>query len=81
MALLTSRLEKAIADVGEHFFEDGGHVSEVASVFGIDAASGGLRAVGEAEEKVADAFQADHELHASQEFAGLGGLDFGDGCR
>ena len=72
-------IRKTVADVGEHFFEDGGHVSEVASVFGIDATCGGLRAVCKTEEKVADAFQADHELHTSQEFAGLGRLYFGDG--
>jgi len=72
-------IRKTVADVGEHFFEDGSHVSEVASVFGIDATSGGLRAVRKTEEKVADALQADHELHASKEFAGLGGLYFSDG--
>jgi hypothetical protein len=32
-----------------------------------------LSAVGEAEQEVADAFEADHELHAGEEFAGLGG--------
>jgi len=72
-------IRKSVADVGEHFFEDGGHVSKVASVFGIDTTSGGLRAVGKTEEKVADAFEADHELHAGKEFAGLCGLYFGDG--
>src|SRR5260370_15665445 len=39
---------EGIADVGEHFFEDGGHVGEVAGVLGIDAAGGRLRAVCEA---------------------------------
>ena len=72
-------IRKSVADVGKHFFEDGGHVSEVASVFGIDATGGSLRAVRKTEEKVADALQADHELHASKEFAGLGGLYFRDG--
>jgi hypothetical protein len=38
-----------------------------------------LSAVGKAEKQVADAFEADHELHAGEEFAGFGGLDFGDG--
>ena len=39
---------------------------------------GGLSAVGEAEQQVADALEADHELHAGEKFAGFGGLDFGD---
>ena len=37
-----------------------------------------MSAVGKAEEQVADALEADHELHAGEEFAGFGGLDFGD---
>jgi hypothetical protein len=37
-----------------------------------------LSAVGEAEKEVADAFEADHELHAGQEFTSLGGFDLGD---
>lgn len=70
---------KGRAAVGEHFFEDGRHLGQVAGVLGIDAVSSGLGAVGEAEEKIADAFKADHELHAGQKFAGLGRADFGDG--
>jgi hypothetical protein len=70
---------KGIANIREHFFQDGGHVREVAGVVGIDATGGGLSTVGEAEQQVADALQADHELHAGEKFAGLGGLDFGDG--
>jgi len=66
------------ADIGEHFFEDGSHAGEVAGVIGIDASGGGLSAVGEAEEQVADALEADHELHAGEKFASLSGLDFGD---
>src|SRR5579863_10609345 len=46
-------LGKSRAAVGEHFFEDGGHVGEVAGVFGVDASAGGLGAVGEAEQQVA----------------------------
>ena len=61
---------EGVTDVGEHFFEDGGHVGEVAGVLGIDAAGGGLSAVGKAEKKVADALEADHELHAGEEFDG-----------
>ena len=38
-----------------------------------------LGAVGEAEQQVADALEADHELHAGEKFAGFGGIDFGDG--
>ncbi|MGB6841816.1 MAG: hypothetical protein WBE16_12555, partial [Candidatus Sulfotelmatobacter sp.] len=41
---------EGIANVGEHFFQDGGHLGEVAGVFGIDAAGGGLSAISEAEE-------------------------------
>jgi hypothetical protein len=66
------------ADVGEHFFEDGGHAGEVASVLGVDATGRSLRAVGEAEKEVADALEADHELHAGEKFACLSGLDFSD---
>ena len=69
---------ESVANIGEHLFQDGGHVGEVAAVIGIDAAGGGLSAVGEAEQEVADAFEADHELHAGEEFAGLGGLNLGD---
>ena len=67
---------KRSADVGEHFFEDGGHAREVARVIGIDAAASGLSAVGETEKQVADALEADHELHTGEKFAGLNGLDF-----
>ena len=66
------------AHIGKHFFEDGSHVGEVASVLGIDASGRGLSAVGEAEQQVADALEADHELHAGEKFAGLGGADSGD---
>ncbi len=65
-------------NVSQHLFEDSGHVGKVAGVFGIDAAGGGLSAIGEAEEQVADALKADHELHAGQEFASLGRFNFGD---
>ena len=69
---------EGVANVGQHFLEDGGHVGEVASVFGIDAAGRGLSAVGEAEKEIADALEADHELHAGEELTGLGGFDVGD---
>lgn len=69
---------ESVANVGEHLFENRRHVREVAAVIGIDAASGGLRAIGKAEKQIADAFEADHELHAGEEFAGLSGLDVGD---
>ena len=36
-------------------------------------------AIGEAEQQVSDALEADHELHAGEKFAGFGGFDFGDG--
>ena len=70
---------ESVAYVGQHFFEDGGHVGEVASVLGIDAAGSPLSAVGEAEEQVANAFEADHELHEGEEFASFGRLNLGDG--
>ena len=38
-----------------------------------------MGAVGEAEQQIADALQADHELHAGEQFARLGGGDLGDG--
>jgi len=69
---------ESVADVGEHLFENRRHVREVAAVIGIDAARSGLRAIGKAEKQIADALEADHELHAGEEFAGLGGLDVGD---
>ena len=67
-----------MADVGEHFFEEGGHAGEVSDVLRVDASRGSLAAIGEAEQEIADTFEADHELHAGEKFAGLGGLDFGD---
>ena len=79
MALVTSRAENAAPTVGQHFFEEGRHLGEIASVFGVDASAGGLGAVGEAEQQVADALESDHHLHTGQQFAGLGGADFGDG--
>jgi hypothetical protein len=69
---------KGIADIGEHFFEDGSHVGKIARILGIDAAGSSLSAVGEAEKQIADALQTDHEFHAGEKFAGFGGLDFGD---
>ena len=78
MALPISRSENADAAVGQHFFEDGRHLSEVARVFGVDASAGSLCAVGEAEQQVTDALEADHELHTGEKFASLGGADFGD---
>lgn len=65
--------------VGEHFFQQGCHVGEFASVLGINASPDGLGAVGEVEEVIADALEADHELHAGEEFTGMGGLDRGNG--
>jgi len=67
------------AAIGEHFFEDGRHLSKVPRVFGVDASADGEGTVGEAQEEVADALEANHELHAGEEFAGLGGTDLGDG--
>jgi hypothetical protein len=69
---------EGVADIGQHFFKDGGHVGEVAGIFGIDAAGSGLSAVREAKEQVADALETDHELHTGEEFAGFDGLDFSD---
>jgi len=65
--------------IGEHFFQDGRHLSEIASVLRINAASGGLSAVAETEQKITDALKANHEFHAGQELASLSGVDFGDG--
>jgi hypothetical protein len=39
-----------------------------------------LGAAAEVQEMVADSLEADHELHASQKFASLGGLHFRDGA-
>ena len=64
---------KSCAAVGEHFFEDGRHLREVARVLGVDASGRGLGAVGKAKQKIADALEADHELHAGEKFASLGG--------
>ena len=65
--------------VGEHFFQQGCHLGEFASVLGINAAPDGLGAVGEVEQMIADTLEADHEFHAGEEFTGLGGLNRGDG--
>jgi hypothetical protein len=65
--------------VGEHFFQQGGHLREFASVLGINASADGLGAVGEVEQMIANTLEADHELHAGEEFTGMGGLDGGNG--
>ena len=75
---LTSRVEKAVPTSVKHFFQDRGHVGEVANVLGIEAGADGLRAAGKAEQKVANALQADHELHAGQQLAGFGLGDLSD---
>jgi len=53
-------------------------VSKVTGIVRIDASGGGLSAVGEAEQEITDALQANHELHTGEQFAGLGGFDFSD---
>src|SRR5690242_858128 len=65
--------------VGEHFFQPGCHLGEFASVLGINAATDGLGAGGKVEQMIANALETNHELHASKEFTGVGGLDGGDG--
>jgi len=69
---------EGFAAIGQHFFEDGRHVGEVAGVVWIEASAGGLGAVGETEQKVADALEADHEFHAGEKLAGFGRPDVGD---
>jgi hypothetical protein len=70
---------EGVAAVGQHFFEDGRHLREVAGVFGVDASAGGLGAVGEAEKEVAYALKTDHELHTGKKFACFGRADLRDG--
>ena len=65
--------------VGKHFFQQGCHMGEFASVLGINAAADGLGAVGEVEQMIADTLEADHEFHAGEEFAGADRLDGGNG--
>lgn len=72
-------LRECGAAVGEHLFQNCGHLGEVAGVFGVNASADRLRAVGKAEQEVANALEADHELHAGEKFVCLGGVDFGDG--
>ena len=54
------------------------HVGEVANVLRIDAGTNCLRASGKAKQQVADALQADHELHAGQQFARFRIADLSD---
>ncbi len=63
------------ARIRQHLFEHRCHVGEVTNVLRIKARADGLRAAGKAEQKVANTLQADHELHAGQQFARFG---FGD---
>ena len=72
-------LREPIAGVSQHFLKDRRHPSEVAGVIRLDAAYAGQSAVGEAEQKITDAFQSDHELHAGEQFAGLGGFGTSNG--
>jgi hypothetical protein len=67
------------ATVSEHLFEQRGHLRELAGVFGVDASADRLRAVGEVEQEVADALEANHELHAGEKFARLTRADLSDG--
>ena len=78
-ALPTSRWENASPQSVSIFSRMRRHLGEVARVFGVDASAGGLGAVGKTEQQVADALEADHELHAGEKFARFGGPDFGDG--
>src|ERR1700730_2842501 len=47
-------------------------MSKVACVLRIDPRSSRLRAAGKTEQQIANAFQANHEFHASQQFASFG---------
>src|SRR5271169_554340 len=65
--------------VGQHLLEQGRHLGEVPSVFRVDAAADRQGTIGEAEQKVANALESDHDLHAGKEFASFRGADLGDG--
>ena len=56
-------------------------MGQVARVLWIEAAIGRLRAAGETQQKIADAFQSNHEFHAGEQFASfrLGYLGDGEG--
>ncbi len=73
-------LGKCRAAIGQHFFQDGRHLRQVAGVLCVDSAASRLCAVGETEQQVADTFQSDHELHAGEKFARVAGLHLGDGA-
>ena len=72
---------KSIAAIGQHFFQEGCHLGEVASVFRVYASADRECAVGEAEQEISDALQTDHELHAGEELAGFGWSYLRDGGR
>ena len=72
---------KGAANVGQHFFQHGRHVREVARVLRIDPGAGRLRAAGKTEQQIPDAFQADHEFHAGQQLASFGFGHLRDGER
>ena len=71
-------VRKRIADIGEHFFEDRRHVGQIAGVLRIDVRPGSLRAGGETEQQVADAFEADHQFHAGEKLARFFGRGMSD---
>ena len=72
-------LQKAAMDGFEHLLEDLRHGDQVASVIAQQPYRQVLQALGHGIGKVADALQVDDELEASQQLAGLGLGDRGDG--
>ena len=64
-------LGKRIADIGQHFFKNSRHVGQVAGILWIDLRSGSLSAGRKTQQQVADALEADHELHAGEQVAAI----------
>src|SRR5262249_3604539 len=72
---------KCLTHIRQHLFQHGGHMGEFVSVLWLDTWAGCQSAVSEAEQKVTDPLQANHDFHTGEQFAGAGlrYLSYGSG--
>src|SRR5437764_825217 len=68
-------------DLFQHVFEKASHLGELTYVLHVDAVPYNGGTFGKTYDQVADTFQVEHELHASQQLSRLIGSDLGYGSR
>src|SRR6516164_6614578 len=77
-----SQVEVAVAKgsmhVAQHLFQARGHERQIADILQVDAASHCSRSVAAIQKQVPDSLQADNELQAGQQLAGVHLADFGN---